>query len=392
MMTTDAAVAIIPAAGQGRRMGGEVPKQYLPLEGRPLLWHTLSALERSPLIRALILAVRPEDRQLAEQLAAGFAKVRCLVPGGEERGDSVRAGLGATNADDGIVLVHDAVRPFVSLSLIERVVAAAREWGAAIPALLVRETIKVVGDGQVVETPPRSRLRAAQTPQGFRRSLLLEAFGRQEGGTPATDEAMLVERLGHPVRVVEGEVENLKITTPEDLAWAAWWLQHSAGGQMQMSSVRVGQGYDVHRLEVGRALVLGGVTIPFERGLAGHSDADVLIHAIMDALLGAAGLGDIGRLFPDTDPRYRGISSLLLLQEVGARLQQEGAHILNIDATLLAQRPRVAPHVPEMIARMAGALQLEPGRLSVKATTTECLGFVGREEGIAAQAVALIGL
>lgn len=392
MMTSDAVVAIIPAAGQGRRMGGETPKQYLPLEGRPLLWFTLAALERSPLIRALILVVRPEDHQFAGQLASGFAKVRCLVSGGGERGDSVRAGLEATTPEDGLVLVHDAVRPFVSLPLIERVVAAVREWGAAIPALPVRETIKVVGDGQVVETPRRSRLWAAQTPQGFRRSLLLEAFGRQGGGAPATDEAALVEGLGHPVRVVEGEVGNIKITTPEDLAWAGWWMQHRAGGQMQKSSVRVGQGYDVHRLEAGRALVLGGVNIPFERGLAGHSDADVLIHAIMDALLGAAGLGDIGRLFPDTDLSYQGISSLLLLQEVGARLREQGAQILNIDATLLAQRPRIAPHVPEMIARMAGALQLEPGRLSIKATTTERLGFVGREEGIAAQAVALIAL
>lgn len=388
-MKTDAAVAIIPAAGQGRRMGGEIPKQYLPLEGRPLLWHTLAGLERSPLIQALILVVRPEDRQLAGQVAGDFAKVRCLVAGGEERCDSVRAGLGATTVDDGIILVHDAVRPFISPALVERVVAAAQEWGAAIPALPVRETIKVVDGGRVVETPLRSRLWGAQTPQGFRRSLLLEAFDRQ-GGAPATDEAMLVEGLGHAVRVVEGETENLKITTPEDLAWAGWWLQ--TGGQMQTRSVRVGQGFDVHRLEEGRALVLGGVTIPFERGLAGHSDADVLIHAVMDALLGAAGLGDIGRLFPDTEARYRGISSLLLLEEVRGRLQERAAQILNVDATLLAQRPRIAPHVPEMIARIAGALQMEPGRLSIKATTTEHLGFVGREEGIAAQAVALIEL
>ena len=388
-MKTDAVVAIIPAAGQGRRMGGEVPKQYLPLEGHPLLWHTLAALERSPLIQALILVVRPEDRSFAGQVAGDFAKVRGLVAGGGERGDSVRAGLGATTPDDGIVLVHDAVRPFASPALIERVVAAAREWGAAGPALPVRETIKVVDDGRVVETPLRARLWGAQTPQGFRRSLLLEACEKYSG-QPATDEAILVEQLGHPVRVVEGEAANIKITTPEDLAWAGWWMQRSARGQMYTRNVRVGQGYDVHRLEEGRVLVLGGVTIPFERGLAGHSDADVLIHAIMDALLGAAGLGDIGRLFPDTDARYQGISSLLLLEAVRGCLEEKGAQILNIDATLLAQRPRIAPHVPEMIARMAGALQLDPGRLSIKATTTERLGFVGREEGFVAQAVALI--
>jgi 2-C-methyl-D-erythritol 4-phosphate cytidylyltransferase/2-C-methyl-D-erythritol 2,4-cyclodiphosphate synthase len=389
-MAAGAAVALVPAAGQGRRMGGEIPKQYLPLGGRPLLWHTLAALEQSPRVRALILVVRPEDQALARPLAADFAKVRCLVPGGEERADSVRAGLEATAAADELVLVHDAVRPFVSPALVERVVEAAGRWGAAVPALPVRETIKVVDEGQVVETPLRSRLWAAQTPQGFRRSLLLEAFAGQGAGGGATDEAVLVERLGHPVRVVEGEPGNLKITTPEDLAWAGWQLQRGAGGQTQMSKVRVGQGYDVHRLEAGRALVLGGVAIPFERGLAGHSDADVLIHAVMDALLGAAGLGDIGRLFSDADARYQGISSLVLLREVGARLRGAGARILNLDATLVAQRPRVAPHVPEMIARMAEALQVEPGRLSLKATTNEGLGFVGREEGIAAQAVALI--
>jgi 2-C-methyl-D-erythritol 4-phosphate cytidylyltransferase/2-C-methyl-D-erythritol 2,4-cyclodiphosphate synthase len=389
-MASEATVAIIPAAGRGRRMGGETPKQYLPLAGRPLLWSTLAALERSPLVQALIIAVRPEDQHLAAQLAADFAKVRCLVPGGEERSDSVRAGLAATTAADELVLVHDAVRPFVSPALIERVLAAARQWGAAIPALPVRETIKAVEEGQVRETPPRSRLWAAQTPQGFRRSLLLEATAAPATGAPATDEAMLVEQLGHPVRVVAGEPENIKITTPEDLEWSGWWLQRRAGGQMPTNRMRAGQGYDVHRLEAGRALVLGGVAIPFERGLAGHSDADVLIHAIMDALLGAAGLGDIGRLFPDTDDRYRGISSLLLLKEVGARLREVGAQVLNIDATLLAQRPRIAPHVPEMIARMAAALQVEPGRLSIKATTNEGLGFVGRQEGIAAQALALI--
>ncbi|MBM3280045.1 MAG: 2-C-methyl-D-erythritol 4-phosphate cytidylyltransferase [Candidatus Handelsmanbacteria bacterium] len=386
----DTAVAIVLAAGSGRRMGGGLPKQYLPLAGRPLLWHTLAALAQSPQVEALILALRPEDQALAAGLTANFPKVRCLVSGGQERADSVRAALAATIPADELVLIHDAVRPFVSAALIGRVIAAAKERGAAVPALPARETIKVVEEGQIIETPPRARLWAAQTPQGFRRSLLLEACARPAGRAPATDEAMLVEELGHPVQVVEGEAANLKITTPEDLAWAGWWLEQRAGGAMDSRSVRVGQGYDVHRLEADRALVLGGVDIPFERGLAGHSDADVLLHAVMDALLGAAGLGDIGGLFPNTDPRFLGVSSLVLLAEVGERLRQAQARIINIDATLLAQRPRISPHVPQMIIRMATALQVEPERLSIKATTNEGLGFVGREEGIAAHAVALV--
>lgn len=388
-MAAGGVVVIIPAAGRGRRMGGEVPKQYLPLAGQPLLWHTLAALEASPLVGALVLAIHPEDRSFAAALAAGFPKVRALVAGGEERADSVRAALAATTEADELVLIHDAVRPFVPPALLARVVEGARAWGAVVPALPVRDTIKVVEGDRVLETPPRSRLWGAQTPQGFRRAVLLRAFAQPPGQGLATDEAMLVEASGHPVHVVAGEVANLKITTPEDLLWAEWWLAQG-GGPMGNTGMRVGQGYDVHRLELGRQMVLGGVVIPCEFGLAGHSDADVLIHAIMDALLGAAGLGDIGRLFPDTDERYRGISSLLLLQQVGERLAQAGVQVVNVDATLLAQRPRISPHVPEMVGRMAAALKLDPARVSIKATTNEGLGFVGREEGIAAHAVALV--
>ncbi len=387
-MTHPSAVAIIPAAGQGRRMGGAIPKQYLLLGERPLLWHALNCFEQSPLVHGMVLAVRPQDMERCRQVVAAFRKVRDLVEGGSERWESVRAALRATRPADELVLVHDAVRPFVSQELIRRVVEAAALHRAAIPALPVRETIKVVGDGAVVETPERSRLWAAQTPQGFARELLLAACAGMGAG--ATDEAVLVERLGHPVWVVEGDSSNLKITAPEDLEWAEWFTQRREGGAMRTRGVRVGQGYDVHRLEEGRALVLGGVAIPFERGLAGHSDADVLTHAVMDALLGAVGAGDIGRLFPDTDPAYRGISSLVLLERVRLKLQERGAVVLNIDAVVMAQRPRIAPHVPQMIGQLAGALQLDPERLSLKATTTERLGFVGREEGIAAQAVALI--
>jgi len=385
--------AIIPAAGRGRRMGSERPKQYLLLGGRPLLWHPLNCFETSPSIGAVVLVVGEEDldycrREILE--AFGFHKVRQLVPGGRARWESVQAGLQRTGPEDEIVLVHDAVRPFVSHALLDRLIQATVEHGAAIPGVPVKETIKVVAEGRIVQTPDRAGLWCAQTPQAFRRELLLEAHARAPAGEPVTDDAMLVERLGHSVQVVEGEDHNLKITTPEDLAWAEWFLARRSEEKMETRRTRVGQGFDVHRLEEGRALVLGGVRIPFERGLAGHSDADVLTHAIVDALLGAAACGDIGRLFPDTDARYKDISSLVLLERSRELLEEKGARIINVDAVILAQRPRVAPYIGPMTEALATVLQISENAISLKATTTERLGFVGREEGIAAQAVALV--
>jgi 2-C-methyl-D-erythritol 4-phosphate cytidylyltransferase/2-C-methyl-D-erythritol 2,4-cyclodiphosphate synthase len=385
------AVAIVPAGGSGTRMGVDRPKQYLLLHGRPVLAHTLARLQESSAVAAIILVVRPEDRELCARLGldpAGFGKIRVVADGGAQRWQTVRAGLAHTLPDDHVVLVHDGVRPFVSHAVLARVAAAAWEHGAAVAAVPVQETIKEAVDGCVRATPDRRRLWVAQTPQGFRRAVLLEAYAAARVGTEPTDDATLVERMGLPVRLVDGDGRNLKITTPEDLDWAAHQLTRDVA--MASAQVRVGHGFDVHALVQDRALVLGGVTVPFECGLAGHSDADVLTHAIIDALLGAAGCGDIGRLFPDTDPAYAGISSLVLLERTCALLAQRGAALVNVDAVVMAQRPRLAPHIGAMVAALARTMGIAPDRVSIKATTTEALGFVGREEGLAAQAVALI--
>lgn len=383
--------AIVPAAGQGQRMGADRPKQYLPLGGRPVLWHVLARLEASPLVTDIVLVVRREDmdycrRELSE--SGDVTKIAALVSGGAERSESVYQGLQETRAD--MVLVHDAVRPFISEELLERVVAATREHGAALPALPVVETIKEVADGRIVGTPRRERLWQAQTPQGFDRKLLLRAYHAAGSDAVATDDAALVERLGHVVCVVPGEADNRKLTTPEDLAWAEWRIR--AREEVSAMGLRIGQGYDVHRLEEGRPLILGGVVVPFERGLAGHSDADVLTHAIIDALLGALSAGDIGQLFPDSDAQYKDISSLVLLEQVGTLIAERGARVQHIDAVVAAQRPKLAPHITAMRQTLAATLGLEVEQVSLKATTTERLGFVGREEGMEAQAVALLVL
>ncbi len=373
------AAAIVPAAGRGLRMGEGPTKQYRLLKGRPVLWHTLARLQASPRISRIIAAIHGDDEERFGRISSDpfLDKLQAPVIGGSTRSESVRAGLEALAGEE-LVLVHDAVRPWVSTDLIERIAAAAEEHGAAVPALPVTETIKVVDGGRVLESPDRSRLFRAQTPQGFRRSLLEAAFRSPAPGPQPTDEASMLERAGIPVHVVRGEEANVKITHPEDLRIAA--------------EVRTGIGCDVHAFAAGRPLVLGGVTIRSDRGLAGHSDADVLTHAVIDALLGAAGLGDIGRLFPDDDPEYEGISSLVLLARVRDRLRAVAAEVVNVDAVVMAQTPKLAPHAGAMAAALAGALGIDPGRISVKATTTERLGFVGRQEGMAAQAVASVRL
>jgi 2-C-methyl-D-erythritol 4-phosphate cytidylyltransferase/2-C-methyl-D-erythritol 2,4-cyclodiphosphate synthase len=384
-------VTIIPAAGQGRRMGTEVPKQYLELAGRPVLWHTLRCFADSPLVDEIVLVLRPEDMDYCRRHIlqdSGMEKVCQLVPGGVERADSVLAGLQATAETDDIILVHDAVRPFASEAMLLRLVEAVKESGAAIAAMPVVETVKKIANNHIVETPERAALWNAQTPQGFDRSVLVEAYARRPADLTITDEAMLVESIGHSVRVVQGEHTNIKITTPQDLAWAEWFMQQEDA--MPSQQMRVGQGYDVHALTRDRDLVLGGIHIPFEFGLAGHSDADVLTHAIIDALLGASGGGDIGRLFPDSDPQYKGISSMVLLEKVCALLEEKKVRIINIDAVVMAQQPKLAPHIVAMEERIAQVLRVPADVVSLKATTTEHLGFVGRQEGMAAQAVALV--
>ena len=382
--------AIVLAAGSGKRMGTQVPKQFLDLAERPVLAWTLTAFERADRIDRVVLVVGREvvDACRAQFGGQRFPKVVDVVVGGAERQNSVASGLRAIPATAGVVAVHDGARAFVRAEDINAVMLAAAECGAAVLGTPVTDTIKRVRGDQVAETLDRSTLRTVQTPQAFRRDVLCRAHrSARESGYAGTDDAALVERLGAAVVIVPGQWENIKITSPEDLDLGLHILEKR--GDIT-PALRMGQGYDAHRLVAGRPLILGGVHIPHEKGLLGHSDADVLIHVVIDAVLGALGAGDIGQLFPDTDAAYKDISSLVLLARVGDLLKESQARVINVDATVMAQRPKLAPHIARMRENMARALGVPVNCVSVKATTTEQMGFVGREEGMAAQAVALV--
>ncbi|HHV93955.1 MAG TPA: 2-C-methyl-D-erythritol 4-phosphate cytidylyltransferase [Firmicutes bacterium] len=395
--------AVVPAAGKGLRMGLESPgKQFADLGGKPVLAHTLTALAAAEAVDGIIVVTGKEQIPLARRLVQDYpvGKVHDIVPGGDTRQESVRLGLSRVPCDTEIVVVHDGARPLVEPVLVNQVIEAAREYGAAGAAVPVKDTIKVSDEaGFVISTPSRDRLWAIQTPQAFRCELLKEAHRQaQAQGYEGTDDCMLVEKLGRPVKLVLGSYRNIKLTTPEDMIIAAALLEAAAKGQSRedrgpMPRPRVGWGYDVHQLVEGRPLILGGVAVPHEKGLLGHSDADVLLHAVMDALLGALALGDIGQYFPDTDPKWRGASSLELLRQVGsiiASVQTRKPVISHIDCVIIAERPRLAAHIPQMRRNIAEALQLDIDQVSIKATTSEGLGPAGRGEGIIAQAAALV--
>ena len=379
--------AIIAAAGFGSRMQLDQPKQFLLLGGMPILARTVGVFAAHPGIDRIVVVV-PEDHLAdSQQMFARHGldlKDIELIAGGRRRQDSVQAGLAALDAGVDLVLVHDGARPLVSAAVIDRCLDTARRDGAAITAIPVNDTLKRGGDdGWVVETISRTSLWQAQTPQAARRDLLEQAF-RQNGEADVTDEASLLERAAIPVRLVAGEAGNLKITHPEDIALAESLLQRRTG------RLRIGHGYDAHRFCENRALVLGGVTVPYRLGLAGHSDADVLTHALCDALLGAAGSGDIGHHFPDTDQRFAGISSIILLEKVVRLVNSAGYTLTNADITVVCQAPRLAQHLEEMRTRLAAACQTEPMMINIKATTTEKMGFTGRGEGIGCHAVVLL--
>lgn len=377
--------AILVAAGRSRRMGA-VAKPFLPLGGRTVLERALHSLTLPAEVHAAVVVVPHDQVAEAGRLAAAFPKVTAVVPGGEERQDSVAAGLDALPSVEWVV-VHDAARPLLTPALVRRVLHAARPSGAATAAIAARDTVKVASAGVVRQTLDRDTIWLTQTPQAFRAALLREAHDRaRRDGVRATDDAALVEAMGVAVRIVEGEVLNLKVTTPEDLAIAEAVVRRWEGAEDR----RTGIGYDVHRLMAGRRLVLGGIEIPYERGLAGHSDADVILHAIMDALLGAAGLPDIGQHFPSEDIRYRDADSRLLLREVVARLHQAGYTPAQVDVVILAEAPRLASYLPGMRRVIAEVLAIEERAVGLKATTTEGLGAIGRGEGIAAQAIVTV--
>jgi 2-C-methyl-D-erythritol 4-phosphate cytidylyltransferase/2-C-methyl-D-erythritol 2,4-cyclodiphosphate synthase len=373
-------------------VGGAVPKQLLLVGGQSILERSVSAYAEHPRIDEVIVALPPELVADAPTLLAGAGRSVRVVAGGGRRQESVLNAFQVLSDRCDLVVIHDAARPLVSSELITRTILAALETGAAVAAVKSADTVKRAragaGGGEIVaETLPRDAIVLAQTPQAFRRSVLQAALSLGKDSGDATDEAQLAERAGYPVRIVEGEPTNIKITIPEDLVVAE---AIARGRGLPARTGRAGVGYDLHRTVDGRPLVLGGVTIPFERGLAGHSDADVVCHAITDAILGAACAGDIGRHFPDTDPRWAGASSLDLLRRVVGLLKASGLEVGNVDATVVAERPKLSPYIEAMRAKVAEAVGIGVDRVSIKAKTNEGVDAVGRGEAMAAHAVALV--
>ena len=379
--------AVLLAAGSSTRMGFD--KLSFDLGGETVLQRSIRAFTACPLVGELVLVGGKNEAYLEEQ-AKRCAKPVRVVRGGATRAESAKNGVLAAHGQ--LVAIHDAARPFVSEAVIEAVVEAAARCGAAAPAVPVKDTIKqaVRGDGKTVpancmvsSTPDRSTLYAVQTPQCFDRAAYLAALEEldEEKARLVTDDCSLFELTGRPVELTQGDYANLKITTREDLPRPE---------QKEETKMRIGHGYDVHRLVEGRKLILGGVEVPYEKGLLGHSDADVLAHAVMDAVLGAAALGDIGQHFPDTAKEYEGADSLVLARRVAEIIKEHGYRIENIDATILCQRPKLASYIPAMRQKLADAFGMDVDAVSVKATTEEHLGFTGEGLGIAAHAVALI--
>jgi 2-C-methyl-D-erythritol 4-phosphate cytidylyltransferase/2-C-methyl-D-erythritol 2,4-cyclodiphosphate synthase len=379
--------AIVVAAGKGERLAGDRPKQFLDLgHGKTMLDMSIAALQACPSVNEIVVAVPPEYVATLRVPNVRF------VAGGARRQDSVASAFEQVSAHAEIVVIHDAARPFVTPDVIQRTIDAARKHGAAIAAAVVIDTVKQVGtataDGSrsVRATLPRETIFLAQTPQTFRREVLAEAMAAASDVT-VTDEAMLVERAGFPVHIVESDAMNTKVTTKEDFAQAS---ARVLGTFHQGGSMRIGTGYDLHRLVEGRALILGGVRIPFERGLHGHSDADIVCHAVTDAILGGAGAGDIGRLFPDTDPRWKDADSIDLLRAAMTCVRENGYVVANVDVTVVAERPKLVPYLDEMRANLARALGVDQAAVSIKGKTNEQVGEIGRSEAMACHAVALL--
>jgi 2-C-methyl-D-erythritol 4-phosphate cytidylyltransferase / 2-C-methyl-D-erythritol 2,4-cyclodiphosphate synthase len=385
--------AIVAAGGRGLRLGADRPKQFLAIGGRSILEISVAALAGSARVSEIVVALPPDRLAGAGSGWSPLPTPLTFVAGGARRQDSVANAFAKASPDADVIVIHDAARPFVTAALIARTIDAAHTHGAAIAAMAVRDTVKQAGDPDrdgsrpIRATIPRDTVFLAQTPQAFRRDVLARALhdGRS---IDATDEAMLVERLGLPVHVVDGDAHNIKITTQSDLATAealALRLQTPAP-----SIMRIGNGYDLHKLVSGRPLILAGVTVPFEFGLSGHSDADIVCHAVTDAILGAAGAGDIGRMFPDTDAKWKDADSIALLKGAAARVREAGYRVSNVDVTVIAQRPKLVPYLDQMRGNLAAALGVDSGAVSIKGKTNEGVDSMGRGESMACHAVALL--
>ena len=370
--------ALIVAAGRGERLGGSVPKQYRMLGPKPVLRWAVESLIRHPAVRATRVVIGPGQQELAAAALRGL-EVGDLIEGGAERADSVRSGLNAIDGD--AVLIHDAARPFCPPSVVDRLVAQLEFFDGAAPVLPVGDTLARAGE-QLEESVDRCGMVRVQTPQAFRLAALRQAYANWTGSAP-TDETTVVRAAGMTVAAVEGDPALEKLTLPADFDRAEQWL----AGRL---SPRTGMGLDVHAFAGDGPVMLGGIAVPHSRGLAGHSDADVVLHALTDALLGAAGLGDIGEHFPPSDPQWKGASSDLFLSRALELIRGHGAIIDHLDCTIIAEEPKIGPHRSAMRTRIAEIARLDLDQVSIKATTTESLGFTGRREGIAAQAVASI--
>jgi 2-C-methyl-D-erythritol 4-phosphate cytidylyltransferase / 2-C-methyl-D-erythritol 2,4-cyclodiphosphate synthase len=380
--------ALIVAAGRGSRFGGDLPKQYCQLAGKPVLAHTVAAFISHPLIAVVQTVIHADDAALyAEAVGSSQQKLLPPVTGGATRQASVLAGLEAMSGQGiDIVLIHDAARPFVSAHVINEAIQAARDHGAAVPGAAVTDTIVAVDTGIIAATPDRASLRAVQTPQAFRFDLILAAHRKAAAGDRTfTDDGSIAAAAGHAVHVFNGDSANVKITTQDDLARANQRL-----GQTMVS--RTATGFDVHAFGPGDHVWLCGLKIPHEHGFVAHSDGDVALHAITDALMGAMADGDIGRHFPPSDPQWKGASSGRFLAYAAQRLRQRGGIIDLLDVTIICEAPKVGPHAEAMRLRVAEIAGVPPGNVSVKATTTERLGFTGRKEGISALATATVRL
>lgn len=377
--------AIIAAAGAGRRLGAAVPKQLLELDGRSILERSVDAFAQHPAIAETVVVLPPSLAAAPPAwLIARAPRIR-VVAGGERRQDSVANGFDAVDTSADVVLVHDAARPFVTADVISRVIEAAVAHGAAIAAVPVSDTVKRVdartGDHVIVETISRDALYLAQTPQGFAHGVLRDAVALGRSGIEATDEAALAERAGHHVLIVNGSRSNVKITTQEDLETA---------GRSVARTTRVGTGYDLHRLVSGRRLILGGVEVPSELGALGHSDGDVICHAVTDALLGAVSAGDIGQHFPDSDPAWKDASSIAMLKQIVSLIRSRGFTVVNVDIVVILERPKLGVYRTQIAQSVASALGIVADAVGVKAKTNEGVDAVGRGEAIAAHAVALL--